>query len=419
MVHIRDVIFAPSMGAFFYDDQAAIRAGLDHDGFDYDGAPQTPGFTRVRQPAEALSIGLTLDNGTVCWGDMVSVQYSGAAGRDPLFNPQAMARLTQTLVKPRLIGRDASQAEVNCKEVLADGPDGSLPIAVKYGISQALLTAAAHAQRCTVAQIVCDIFDQPTPSKRIPIFAQSGDARHLNVDKMILKRVDVLPHGLINSAEKFGKNGEAFCEYIEWVAGRITKLGSENYRPKLHFDLYGWIGLGIGKEPASVAEFIARCAERISGFELLIESPVDYGARDQQISKFAQIVEMLGTLGTNAKIVADEHCNTLNDVRDFCDAKAAHIVQIKTPDVGSLLDTARAIQYAKTSNVGAYSGGTSAETDLSARACVHVALAMQADMMLAKPGMGVDEAICIVGNEQSRAIAQMTHFAGGSEHDVG
>ena len=61
MVHIRDVIFAPSMGAFFYDDQAAIRAGLDHDGFDYDGAPQTPGFTRVRQPAEALSIGLALD----------------------------------------------------------------------------------------------------------------------------------------------------------------------------------------------------------------------------------------------------------------------------------------------------------------------------------------------------------------------
>lgn len=419
MVHIRDVILAPAMGAFFYDDQAAIRAGLNHDGFDYSGTPQTPGFTRVRQPATALSIGLVLDDGTLCWGDMVSVQYSGAAGRDPLFDPAAMAKLTQALVKPRLIGRDATKAAENCEKVLADGPSGSLPIAVKYGVSQALLAAAAQTQHCTMAQVVCDIFGQPIPSRSIPIFAQSGDARHLNVDKMILKRVDVLPHGLINSADKFGENGSAFCDYIEWVAGRITKLGGESYRPKLHFDLYGWIGLGIGNKPASVAEFIARCAERVNGFELLIESPVDYGERDQQISEFAQIVEALGELGANAKIVADEHCNTLQDVRDFCDAKAAHIVQIKTPDVGSLLDTARAIQYAKASGVGAYSGGTSAETDVSARACVHVALAMQADMMLAKPGMGVDEAICIVGNEQSRAIAQIAHFASGNELDDG
>jgi methylaspartate ammonia-lyase len=42
---------------------------------------------------------------------------------------------------------------------------------------------------------------------------------------------------------------------------------------------------------------------------------------------------------------------------------------------------------------------------------VHVAVATQADMMLAKPGMGVDEAISIVGNEQSRLLALLQRNA--------
>ncbi|MEL7188192.1 MAG: methylaspartate ammonia-lyase [Pseudomonadota bacterium] len=405
MPAIADVILAPAMGSFFYDDQAAIRSGLAHDGFDYVGAPVTPGFERVRQPARALSIGLVLDNGASVWGDMVSVQYSGAAGRDPLFDQDAIAALVEEHITPHLIGRDAAQGEVNCEEVLENGTP--LPIAVKYGVSQALLKAAASAQKCTLTETICGIFGKPLPRSPIPIFAQSGDERRINVDKMVLKKVDVLPHGLINSAEKFGPDGATFIEYIQWVAARAGELGGSEYRPKLHFDLYGWVGLGFSDDPLKVAEFIARCADAVPGFDLQIESPVDYGDRQKQIDLYAQIIAHMDAMGTSAKVVADEHCNTLKDVREFCDARAAHIIQVKTPDVGSLLDTARAIDYAKSAGVGAYSGGTSAETDISARACVHVALAMQADMMLAKPGMGVDEAICIVGNEQSRALAQI------------
>nr|WP_315988364.1 hypothetical protein [Desulforamulus aquiferis] len=37
-------------------------------------------------------------------------------------------------------------------------------------------------------------------------------------------------------------------------------------------------------------------------------------------------------------------------------------------------------------------GGTCNETDRSAQVCVHIGIATQPDQMLAKPGMGVDEA---------------------------
>ncbi|WP_432199883.1 methylaspartate ammonia-lyase [Erythrobacter sp. W53] len=407
MTEIVDIILSEANGSFFYDDQAAIRSGLEQDGFTYAGNPQTPGFTKVRIPSAALSIGLVLSDGAVIWGDMVSVQYSGAAGRDPLFDRDTIATVCRERAMPKLIGSECVNAAENCAKAFANNSNEHVPLAIQYGASQALIAAAAYAKRCTMTEIICEIFDESLPTKPIPIFSQSGDERKLNVDKMVLKKVDVLPHGLINSKEKFGPQGEIFLDYIRWVAGRVRKLGAPDYQPVLHFDLYGWIGLGYSRDPIEVARFMAKCADAATGFELLIESPVDYGERAAQIDNYAALVAELDALGTPAKVVADEHCNTLQDVRDFCDAKAAHVVQIKTPDVGSLLDTARAIGYAKKSGVGAYSGGTSAETDLSARACVHVALAMQATMMLAKPGMGVDEGICIVGNEQNRTLAQI------------
>lgn len=403
MAVITDIILAPANGAFFYDDQAAIRGGLEHDGFAYRGSPVTRGFPSVRMPAAALSIGLLLDDGGVVWGDMVSVQYSGAAGRDPLFEREAITSITRDRLAPRLLGRDAADALGNCDYAFA--AEAELPLAIAYGASQALIAAAAHARRVTMAEVIAQTFDLAPPTKPVPLFAQSGDERYLNVDKMVLKRVDILPHGLINSREKFGPDGAVFLEYLRWVAARATELGGADYRPTLHFDMYGWIGLGYSDEPVQIADFIARAADAVPEHQLHIEAPADYASKPAQIDKYADISAALDKLGSSAKIVADEYCNTLADVQDFCDARAAHLVQIKTPDIGSLFDTARAIAYAKAAGVGAYCGGTSAETDVSARACVHVALALRADMMLAKPGMGVDEGITIVGNEQSRTLA--------------
>ncbi|TIW75314.1 MAG: methylaspartate ammonia-lyase, partial [Mesorhizobium sp.] len=54
-MQIKDVLLAPGNGAFFYDDQAAIRSGATQDGFIYVGTPTTPGFDRIRIPASSLS----------------------------------------------------------------------------------------------------------------------------------------------------------------------------------------------------------------------------------------------------------------------------------------------------------------------------------------------------------------------------
>ncbi|MER9971851.1 methylaspartate ammonia-lyase [Mesorhizobium sp. M0060] len=406
-MQIKDVLLAPGNGAFFYDDQTAIRSGATQDGFRYVGEPITPGFTSIRIPASSLSIGLVLSDETVVWGDMMNVQYSGAGGRDPLFDANQISVFTSRVIAPRLFDVDVSRFRTSCVKVFEPVDHLRLPLAVEYGVSQALLRAAAHLQRKTMAEIICAEFDLPLPTCRVPIYCQSGDAREINVDKMILKGVDVLPHGLINSRQKFGVDGQTFMEFVKWVATRTRQIGRPGYHPVLHFDVYGWIGQEIGLEPQRIADFICKVADAVPDFTINIESPADFGSTRAQIENYAKIVSILDNRSSSARIVVDERCNTLEDIRLFADAKATHLVQIKTPDVGSIADTARAVLLCKENKVGAYVGGSCTETDLSAQASVHVSVATQADMMLAKPGMGVDEAFSIVGNEQNRLLAML------------
>lgn len=404
-LHIKDVLLAPGNGAFFYDDQAAIRAGAEQDGFRYTSNPITPGFASIRVPAASLGIGLVLADDTVVWGDMMGVQYSGAAGRDPLFKLDEISRITLSEVAPRLFNCDPSNFLLATQNVIASLHQKRLPLAIEYGVSQALLRAAAHIGRKTMAEVICDEFNLPIPKRAVPIYGQSGDARKINVDKMILKSVDVLPHGLINSREKFGKSGETFREYVRWVARRTKEIGAVGYKPILHFDVYGWIGLEFGLDVEKIAEFIARVSDDVPGFAVNIECPADFGSTDAQLNGYASIVSAMKQLGTAARIVVDERCNTFDDIKSFAEANAAHLIQIKMPDVGNIADTARAVNICKKNGVGAYVGGSCVETDLSAHVSVHISVATQAEMMLAKPGMGVDEALSIVGNEQSRLFA--------------
>jgi methylaspartate ammonia-lyase len=105
------------------------------------------------------------------------------------------------------------------------------------------------------------------------------------------------------------------------------------------------------------------------------------------------------------ELVADEWCNTYEDVVDFTAAGAGDMVQIKTPDLGGINNSIEAVLYCKTHGMGAYLGGTCNETERSSQVCVHVALATRPVQILAKPGMGVDEAFEIMYNEMQRTIA--------------
>ncbi len=211
---IKQVLFAPGSSAFFFDDQRAIKAGAIHDGFIYVGHPVTPGFTSIREAGQSISILLILEDGSVAVGDCAAVQYSGAGGRDPLFLASRYLPILEREVKPFLEGREVRSFREMVEELkpFSQGT-GRLHMALLYGLTQALLDASAQARRKLMCEVLAEEYGLPLKPERIPIFAQTGDERYINVDKMILKKVDVLPHGLINNIpDKLGHQGEKLRE---------------------------------------------------------------------------------------------------------------------------------------------------------------------------------------------------------------
>ncbi|MCU0759832.1 MAG: methylaspartate ammonia-lyase [Steroidobacteraceae bacterium] len=416
-MRVRDLLFAEGLGAYWYDDQAAIRAGARQEGFRYEGTPLTPGFRTIRGPARALSIGLQLEDGFVAWGDAMTVQYAGAGGREPPFDPAAARDFVERELAPRLRGSEVGSFREAPVAPPAAGGQGSpaVPRALQYGLSQATLAAVAHARRVTRAEVICEEWRLPVVAERVPLFAQSGDERHLNAEKMILKRVDVLPHGLINNREKFGRRGERFAEYAAWVARRVREIGDVDYVPVLHFDLYGTAGVEFEGDVEAIGACLARIESSLQPYRVRIETPFDFGSQRAQIDGFLRLRAVLGRLGSRIELVADEWCDTLEDVRAFARERAAHLLQVKMPDMGSLADSVEAVLECQRQGIGAYLGGSCAETDLSARAAAHVALATRPAMVLAKPGMGVDEGLAIVGNEMSRTVAELRARSGQSQ----
>ena len=406
---ITKVICSKGRTGFFFDDQRAIKKGAVADGAAYVGQPVTDGFTSIRQAGEAISVMLILEDGQIAYGDCAAVQYSGAGGRDPLFLAEDFIPVIESEIAPMLVGQEADSFRRLAEMI--DHPEKAgkkFHTAIRYGVTQAILDAVAKAKHKMMCEVIAEEYGTTVSEKEIPIFTQSGDNRYENSDKMIIKQADVLPHALINNVKtKLGEHGELLEEYVAWLRDRILKLRTrDDYLPIFHIDVYGTIGAAFGNDNfEAMADYLAKLEKIAKPFHLRIEGPMDMEDRELQMKALAELTRVVDERGIGVELVADEWCNTLDDIKYFADHKAGHMVQIKTPDLGGINNIVEAVLYCKEKGIGAYQGGTCNETDRSAQVCVNIAMAVQPDQILAKPGMGVDEGYMIVYNAMQRILA--------------
>jgi len=333
-------VCSPGKTGFFFDDQKAIKQGAKADGASYQGEPVTSGFKSIRQAGEAISVTFLLEDGQIAYGDCAAVQYSGAGGRDPLFLAKDFIPVIEKNIFPWIIGKDLNSFRTLSKELEDIQVDGKkLHTAIRYGVSQAILDAVAKAKHKLMCEIIAEEYHLTLNGKEVPIFTQSGDARYDNVDKMIMKEASVLPHGLINHVDsKLGKKGELLLEYVNWLKNRIGKLRTNpSYMPILHIDVYGTIGQAFGDtDYNAMANYLSTLAEAAKPFKLRIEGPMDVGDGQKQMEALSALTKLLDERKIPVEIVADEWCNTLEDIKYFADHRAGHMIQIKTPDLGGI-----------------------------------------------------------------------------------
>lgn len=410
---IKQVICAPGRTGFYFDDQKAIKAGASDEGSFYLGEAMTEGFSSIRQPGESIAIMLELEDGQVAYGDCAAVQYSGAGGRDPLFLASEFIPLIENELAPKICDLEISSFKETMDIFEDDYLIGGkhLHTAIRYGLSQAVLDAVARSTGRLMCEVVADEYGTRVSERALPIFSQSGDDRYKNADKMIIKEVDVLPHALINNMEKLGPNGDHLADYLFWLRERVLRFRArEDYEPVFHIDVYGTIGELFGTTNIEgIADYLKRLEAIANPFKLRIEGPLDAGTKEGQIKWLAELTRAVDEGGIAVELVADEWCNTYEDVKDFVDHGAGHMIQVKTPDLGSLHKSAESVLYCKAHGVKAYQGGTCNETARSAQVSVHVAMATSPEQILAKPGMGVDEGIMLAYNEMQQILALRKH----------
>jgi methylaspartate ammonia-lyase len=412
-VKVERALAVPARGGYFNEDLEAIRRGAQRDGFVYTGSPVSPGFTRIQMPSEALSIVLWLDCGVAVSGDAMSVEYSAAGGRLGRFECAEQLPLVGEMCE-FLEGQEVTGFLAMCDALERQDFDPGLhrPAAM-YGASQALLQAVAISQHKTCAEVLAEQLQTNLAEAPIPIYVQTGEERYTNVDKAILKRADVFPHGLINDVPtKLGRRGELLAEYLSWVVTRIRQFGDASFRPELHLDVYGLLGTVFDHDPERIADYLADLGRRAEPYTLCVETPVLMNERDAQITALAAVRRALEARANGVQLIVDEWANDLDDIRAFIDAGATHMVNVKSPDLGSVARSAEAILECWASSVRPILGGSCTDTDVSARVMAHVALATGPAWVLARPGMGIDEGLQIVSNEMARTLALIDARAG-------
>lgn len=409
---IKDVVCAAGRSGYMHRDLLAIKAGkAKPNGSLYEGAPMSPGFTRIIEPATIVSVMLVLEDGQIAFGDCADVILAGVAGRDPAFNARGHIDYMRTEVAAALRGLDVSKFRANAERMDRYERNGQcLHTAIRYGISQALLHATALAHKKTMAEIIAAEYGATISKHPIPILASCHKDDPGQLDRVILKRVELLPHASFQIvSEHVGLQGEKLAAFVRYVANRCKEIGDPDYNPRIHVDLYGTLGELFSMQIEPLTDYLGRLRQESGKYRLLVESPMIAKTQDEQIAKFRALRELLERKGIDIGIIADEWCNTLDDIRLFAAAKASDFVQIKTPDLGSIHNTIEAVLYCKQAGMGACLGGTGNETDHSTRISCHMGLACQPDFMLSKPGLGADEALMIQTNEMARTLALLEH----------
>lgn len=405
---IKKVLCTEVLTGFYMDDKEAIKRGAQEDGLVYKGEPVTPGFKHIRQPGVAVSVMFVLENGDIAYGDCAVAQYAASDGREV---PNTGAKLIEVINKyvvPYFEGMDLTNFKQTAETFdRYEFPEiGRLPASIRYGVTQAILEGVSKIKHCTMCEVVLEEYNLPIDLTPVRLNAQSGDERYINVDKMILKKVGMMPHGLINNVEKKlgAGDGKIFLNWIDWVTKRIKEIGEPDYNPVMRYDMYGTIGYCFDNDLDKVVDYLIKMEEICKPYQVFCEMPVDLKSDEKQMEGFKYIRKKLDEKGSTMKLIIDEYANTYEDIKRWVDNKGMDMVQVKTIDLGGINNIIEAVLYCKEHNILAYQGGTCNETDHSAIVCVNLAMATHPFAMASKPGMGVDEGVMIVNNEQQRLL---------------
>lgn len=111
--------------------------------------------------------------------------------------------------------------------------------------------------------------------------------------------------------------------------------GPSDFFPTLHYDLHGLLSQRVGDDLDAALVYLRKVEAASAPYPVLFEDPLDAGERGAQIALMGRLREALRRAGSGIRLIADEWCNTREDVREFVAQGCCDLIQIKMPDLGA------------------------------------------------------------------------------------
>ncbi|MBK8741902.1 MAG: methylaspartate ammonia-lyase [Betaproteobacteria bacterium] len=389
------------IGGYYWRDQEAIAQGAERDGFLYKGSAITPGLKSIIEVSSTVLLTAVADDGREIHGDCATVNHAFRSGREAApvaaeLIAQAEGPLSAWLANRNLDSFRDAAAELDRIQV----GGARLHMAMRYGLSQVLLQAIAASRSVTMAEILGKEYGLALATEPCPLLGSCGGNWYENIDKAILRELPYFPQTAMVRLDQL----DALPEYATWITQRIGQIGTRGFVPTLHYDLHGLLSQRTGTDIDAAVRYLMQVEEASAPYLVLFEDPLDIGEKEAQVKQNRALRNALRKAGSRIRLIADEWCNTREDVEYFVANDCCDLIQIKMPDLGGVDNTVEACLTCSKGGVEVYLGGSCNETDVSARVSAHVALAVRPTEFLGKPGLGVDEGVMIVTNEMVRAI---------------
>jgi methylaspartate ammonia-lyase len=400
-MRIVKVLASEGVGGSYCTDQDAVAGGATVDGLFVRGKPVLPGFRTCRDVASAVCLQLVLEDGQVAHGDGTSLVYPGRGGADPPFAAADLIPIAEGPVAKALVGQAVDQYQPLAREVDDLRVDGRrMHSALRWGLSTALLDAAALAGKVTKAEVLAREWGTSLGDRPPRLNVQHGLGWDLGIDKAILRRAATY-HRATHHRAMWDDHPRA----LKLFRDRLLEFGAPGLRVDIQLDMNGFGGRVFDNDAGRIAAHMAELERAVEPVGILFGSPVEMEDRASQIAKLVELRRAMPAAGVKGELVADHWCLRYDDHVAFAEAGAAHYHSVRAVALGSLPETVDALVYLKRRGIKTWLSGTGTGTDRTGQALAHVALATEPDLMTATPGGGVDEGHSIAMNEVSRALA--------------
>ncbi len=376
-----------------------------------------------------ISVGVRLENGQIGWGEAIELtgfsqnQLHATVHNDvrpvligqPIGDLAALLARVDTLtetvtlietIQPRNTGLSRRSlftgVQTEPEPIVREyEEERSIFPSIRYALSQAILNAATLTTKRTPVDLLCTTYHLPRPTKPVPLHAALLMRQTRAATRLLHHPIQSL--GLtIDPAKRItelGNNGIDAQSAIRGLkqAGDLGDVAfylsaSGGYGELLENNTGKILGSAFGLEAAAKPQ------------QLYLEDPLIMPSRSEQVKQLGELRAYFKIRRLRTKLVGRAYVDSLEAVQAFVAQKpCVDLLWLDPLQLGSLHNLIVAAKLCREWGVGVVIGGSSAETILAAHTAAHVALALQADLLFAKPATQVG--IATLHNEMARMLA--------------